>query len=306
MPERIEQLSAINLRWAPTVLHGDAQMSVSWDGVPLPAGSLPRRIGEHKMGRTGYEEKFLPAIGPGALYGLLFTTVILFAPQYKTITCRMLHGSRCPCACISPSCGLEPSLSARPSHSPTTAPRPWPSPRTAGNNFELAAAIATFGVTSGQALSGLVGPSSKFPSSQASSTPPPCSPVACSISSPPFAPRTSTRTPPVAFHDPARYADGCATHPIPAWAHLFLRAAACFATLTDGFWPAKATGLSRYASPRAPNLPPPQPLAPQQTEPGRVVWDWKERKEAERYEPLLTAPPRRPASSSGWSMRRDS
>lgn len=82
----------------------------------------------------------------------------------------------------------------------------------------------------------------------------------------------------VAFHDPARYADGCATHPIPAWAHLFLRAAACFATLTDGFWPAKATGLSRYASPRAPNLPPPQPLAPQQTEPGRVVWDWKERK----------------------------
>ncbi|WNO70099.1 hypothetical protein RPQ02_40075 [Streptomyces sp. AM2-3-1] len=57
----------------------------------------------------------------------------------------------------------------------------------------------------------------------------------------------------VAFHDPARYADGCATHPIPAWAHLFLRAAACFATLTDGFWPAKATGLSRYASPRAPN-----------------------------------------------------
>ncbi|MFB7222193.1 hypothetical protein ACWD4L_44405 [Streptomyces sp. NPDC002596] len=37
----------------------------------------------------------------------------------------------------------------------------------------------------------------------------------------------------VAFHDPTRYADGCATHPIPAWAHLFLRAAACFATLTD-------------------------------------------------------------------------
>ncbi|MGW3601130.1 hypothetical protein, partial [Streptomyces sp. NPDC005167] len=52
MPERIEQLSAINLRWAPTVLNGDAQMSVSWDGVPLPAGSLPRRIGEHKMGRS--------------------------------------------------------------------------------------------------------------------------------------------------------------------------------------------------------------------------------------------------------------
>ncbi|MET4644545.1 hypothetical protein ABID95_004294 [Streptomyces atratus] len=127
---------------------------------------------------------------------------------------------------------------------------------TAGNNFELAAAIATFGVTSGQALSGLVGSSSKFPAPHRSRLRPPDL-----LTGGLFHRLTTVRTEDfdedaatVAFHDPARYADGCATHPIPAGARLFLRAAACFATLTDGFWPAKATGLSCYASPRAPDL----------------------------------------------------
>ncbi|MFF2937990.1 hypothetical protein [Streptomyces mirabilis] len=36
----------------------------------------------------------------------------------------------------------------------------------------------------------------------------------------------------LAFHDPARYTDGCAAHPVPAWARPFLRAAATFAALT--------------------------------------------------------------------------
>ncbi len=37
-------------------------------------------------GRAWYEERFLPRVGPVALYGLLFTIVILFALQGDTIT----------------------------------------------------------------------------------------------------------------------------------------------------------------------------------------------------------------------------
>src|SRR5512144_2884558 len=45
-------------------------------GVPLAAGYLSRRIGERTRGRTWYETRFLPRIGPLALYGLLFTVVV--------------------------------------------------------------------------------------------------------------------------------------------------------------------------------------------------------------------------------------
>lgn len=48
-------------------------------GIPLVAGFASRFIGEKRMGRAWYEEKFLPTIGPWALYGLLSTIVLLFA-----------------------------------------------------------------------------------------------------------------------------------------------------------------------------------------------------------------------------------
>lgn len=50
-------------------------------GIPLIAGYLTRRIGEGTRGRSWYEGRFLPRIGPFALYGLLFTIVALFALQ---------------------------------------------------------------------------------------------------------------------------------------------------------------------------------------------------------------------------------
>src|ERR1700730_16460020 len=50
-------------------------------GIPLLAGYLSRRLGEKANGRHWYETTFLPRIGPSALYGLLFTIVILFALQ---------------------------------------------------------------------------------------------------------------------------------------------------------------------------------------------------------------------------------
>src|SRR5699024_10660858 len=54
-------------------------------GVPLVAGFATRWIGEKRKGRAWYEEKFIPRVGPWALYGLLFTIVLLFALQGEAI-----------------------------------------------------------------------------------------------------------------------------------------------------------------------------------------------------------------------------
>ena len=57
-------------------------------GIPLLAGYLTRRFGEKARGREWYETSFLPKIAPWALYGLLFTIVILFALQGDQIISR--------------------------------------------------------------------------------------------------------------------------------------------------------------------------------------------------------------------------
>ena len=70
-------------------------------GIPLLAGFLTRRLGEKRQGpRPGTRRRFLPRIGPFALYGLLFTIVILFALQGDAITSPARwtsSGSRCRC-----------------------------------------------------------------------------------------------------------------------------------------------------------------------------------------------------------------
>lgn len=135
-------------------------------GVPLVAGYVTRRIGERTRGRTWYEGAFLPRIGPLALYGLLFTVVVLFALQGDTITHRPLDVVRIavPLLCYfaimwigSFALGVALRLPyARTATLAFTA---------AGNNFELAIAVAigTFGVTSGQAMAGVVGPLIEVP-----------------------------------------------------------------------------------------------------------------------------------------------
>lgn len=135
-------------------------------GVPLLAGFLTRRIGEKRMGRDGYEQRFLPKIGPWALYGLLFTIVILFALQGRTITSQPLDVARIALPLLVyfavmffGTFLLGKGLGLAYDRTTTLAFT------AAGNNFELAiaVAIATFGVTSGQALSGVVGPLIEVP-----------------------------------------------------------------------------------------------------------------------------------------------
>lgn len=63
-------------------------------GIPLLAGFLKRMLGEQRKGTEWYEQRFLPRIGPIALYGLLFTIVILFALQGEQITDRPFDVAR--------------------------------------------------------------------------------------------------------------------------------------------------------------------------------------------------------------------
>jgi ACR3 family arsenite transporter len=135
-------------------------------GIPLVAGYLTRTLGERQRGREWYETKLLPRLGPFALYGLLFTIVILFALQGHTITARPGDVARIavPLLCYFAimwfgSFALGRALGLPYDRTTTLAFT------AAGNNFELAIAVAigVFGVTSGEALAGVVGPLIEVP-----------------------------------------------------------------------------------------------------------------------------------------------
>ncbi|WP_380176065.1 ACR3 family arsenite efflux transporter [Kineococcus sp. DHX-1] len=135
-------------------------------GIPLVAGFATRTLGERARGRAWYEGRFLPKIGPVALYGLLFTIVMLFALQGDAITSRPADVARIALPLLAyfvimfagsfvlgRAIGLNYAKTSTLSFTAT------------GNNFELAIAVAigTFGVTSGQALAGVVGPLIEVP-----------------------------------------------------------------------------------------------------------------------------------------------
>ena len=157
---------------------GLSQTSISaspWDiarsvliflGIPLLAGYLSRRLGEKARGRQWYESTFIPRIAPWALYGLLFTIVILFALQGDAITSHPMDVVRIAVPLLAyfalmwgGGYALGSGLGLGYERTTTLAFT------AAGNNFELAIAvsIATFGAASGQALAGVVGPLIEVP-----------------------------------------------------------------------------------------------------------------------------------------------
>ena len=135
-------------------------------GIPLLAGYLSRRVGEATRGRDWYESRFLPKVSPFALYGLLFTIVLLFALQGRQVIDRPFDVALIALPllvyfAIMFAAGFATGKLTGLSYERTTTL----AFTAAGNNFELAIAVAigTFGATSGQALAGIVGPLIEVP-----------------------------------------------------------------------------------------------------------------------------------------------
>ena len=135
-------------------------------GIPLAAGFLTSVIGRRQKGDAWYETKFLPRIGPFALYSLLFTVVLLFAIQGESITSQPLDVARILLPLLAYFALMWTAAFAWGRLQNLGYPKATTLAFTAaGNNFELAiaVAIATFGVESGQALAGVVGPLVEVP-----------------------------------------------------------------------------------------------------------------------------------------------
>jgi arsenite transporter len=143
-----------------------ARTTLIFLGIPLAAGWLTRTVGLRRRGADWYERRFLPRIGPLALYGLLFTIVMLFAIQGDAITSKPLDVVRIALPLLLYfglmfGVALATGLALRLGY-PRTATLAFTA---ASNNFELAIAVAVgvFGATSGQALAGVVGPLIEVP-----------------------------------------------------------------------------------------------------------------------------------------------
>lgn len=153
-----------------------AQVNVSfWDvavpvlvfvGIPVVAGAISHEIGVRRLGEQGYKKRYLDRIGSTTLYGLLALIAMLFALQGDRITSAPLDVVRIAAPLLAFFAimwflAFGTSWAARFSYQQAATV----AFTTAGNNFELAIAIAigTFGTASGEALAGTVGPLIEIP-----------------------------------------------------------------------------------------------------------------------------------------------